>query len=428
MPARSLPLLERIVAALAGAVAPVPGEVLARDFLGIHWIDRARADRLLAPTLEADPRIARTAFGWTLRDGVTTPPARRVPLDAPGVALFAPRQPEVAAAVPFGDGPPRLVVALGGQCERERVAVRGIASPDGPLVDLGRVVRLVHRVAVPPDPPALAETLGVPHVEQDTPHGRARVVAAIWHQVAGDLREEGIDDLPGLDGLLEARVEAVDFSGREFGAEDLEVLPESPGTYLFEDGAGRALYAGQSCCLRRRVTSYFCGPPRDEKDRAIRREARRLRARATDTALDAWIAEIALIRRLRPRLNCRQEVRKAPGAEDGILLVRGPGRFVAFVVTGGRLAGRFATGGGAGRVRRLARQALRALDVPGRNAGTPAARRAAALVAAWRRVHPGAPWLTPALTGPPHDIEAAIVSTAQEWGFLSPEGDQGFQR
>ena len=410
----SLPLVERIVASLARAGSPVPGETLAEKFLGLRGIDRPTADRLLEPTLGADPRVERTASGWTLHAGGPDRIPEDQRLDAPGCAVFAPRAPTVAGVQPFGNGPARLLVALGGDVECGRARLRGAVVPDRPAVDLGSTLRLVRQVpGVIDDPVAAAEALMLAHVEDDTAPGRARILELIWHHVVADLAAEGIRTRTGLGMLLVQRLEEADLSGRGFGAAELAALEDRPGTYVFEDAAGAALYVGQSSCLRSRVPSYFCGAPRDAKDREIRRRAFRLDARATDTALDARIAEAALIRRRRPELNTQRDVHIEP-PEDGILLVRGPERLVAFVVRDGALAGRFATAGGAGRVRRLAGHAVAALAGETRCRPGDAARRAAALVASWLRSHPGAAWFTPAGFGPAPRIRQAIVSAARE--------------
>ncbi|RMF72409.1 MAG: nucleotide excision repair endonuclease [Acidobacteria bacterium] len=350
-----------------------------------------------------------------MRPAATGRRTRGPSLDAPGLALFAPHRPEVAAAVAFGEGPPALVVALGGETERDRARARGIDTPDVPVVALGSVLRLLFGVVTRDDPLRAAERLGVAHVEDDTPAGRARVVEATWLRLTGDLADEGIADLGALDALCEARVEPAAFEGRAFGPADLEALDEAPGTYVFEDRHGDALYVGQSCCLRRRVASYFWGPPRDEKDRAIRNDAFSLSARTVDTALDARITEAALIARRRPALNRQRRVLGEGPAEDGILLVPGPRRFAAFVLRAGRLAGRFATAGGTGHARRMARRACAALTSPGTAPDTPGARRAAALCEGWRRTHPGLAWLTLADRGSAGAIEEAIAGAVAEW-------------
>ncbi len=87
-------------------------------------------------------------------------------------------------------------------------------------------------------------------------------------------------------------------------AEQLRLLPDRPGVYLFKDGRGRLLYVGKAESLRDRVRSYFGAP------RSLTAKTRELVARIadfevvrTDTEAEALILENELIKRHQPKYN-----------------------------------------------------------------------------------------------------------------------------
>ncbi|MEN6525275.1 MAG: nucleotide excision repair endonuclease, partial [Candidatus Polarisedimenticolia bacterium] len=408
----ALRIAERIADELRRAGGPRSSADLARRFLGLGFVDEALADRLLSP-LREDPRFARGPDGWTLRDHGPAY-AAAPPLDAPFVALFAPRDVPVAASFPCqgggearpeapsrggstiaaasppaddeetrpaapsrggstiaaaspsvddGESAPRFVVAAGGAAEAQRAAERLGRTFPARVVDLAQVFRRLRGYRGPSDPLRLAEACNAPHLDDETPEARAAQAAAAWRTIAAELAAEGLADLGGLDRLLDAALEAGDWADRAFGPDDLAALPAGPGVYLFRDAARRALYVGQSSNLAVRVNSYFWGPPRDFKDRELRAKARTLTTRAVDTAPDALLLEARWIKSRRPALNTRLDVRGGAG-EEGVLALRGPvsGRVVFFVLRDGGLVGRFAAT--PRRARAAARQAAAALCGP----------------------------------------------------------------
>jgi hypothetical protein len=411
---RSSPaLLDRIVAALAASGAPRSSSDLAHAFLGVGIVDEALAEQLLGPSLGADPRVERTEHGWQL---ATRPGAlgQSPALGAPFAAIVAPAQVPVFARVDTGQGEPVLAVACAGAAEIDRAELVSGQRLPRPVIDLGLVARRLRGFRGRCEPVPLAEALGVPHVEGPDAQDAAAVVAAVWEHLVDELALEAVDDLDALERLLDDRLEAAPFATKAFGPEEIVGLGEAPGTYVFRDRAGGVLYVGQSINLRTRVRSYFVGTPRDEKDRAVRQQSFRLEVDEVDTGLDALVREDHLIRRLRPRLNRRRDVQRTPD-EDGVLAVPAPakpGRWVLYAVSGGTLRLRVAASPGPRRVAHAAERAAATLFTSGR-AGADR-RREAALLATWRRTHPGAVFLRPGIDGNAAAIAAALRRAMSE--------------
>jgi excinuclease ABC subunit C len=81
-------------------------------------------------------------------------------------------------------------------------------------------------------------------------------------------------------------------------------LPDSPGVYLFKDGADQVIYVGKAKNLRKRVLSYL-KPPSDlsHKTALMMGRARHLEYILTATENEAFILESNLIRKWMPRYN-----------------------------------------------------------------------------------------------------------------------------
>jgi hypothetical protein len=157
-----------------------------------------------------------------------------------------------------------------------------------------------------------------------------------------------------------------------------------------------------------RVTSYFVGPPRDEKDRALRNEAAGLVVRTVDSPPDALLWEARWIRRRRPRLNVRLTVR-GEAEEDGILALHGYGerpKLVLFVLRGGGLRLRIAAAPGPRRRELAIARSVAALFSRFRREAVD--REAATLLNFWRRTHPETLFLRPAVDGGRKHIERRL--------------------
>ncbi len=404
------PLLDRIVTALARAAGPRSSGDLAREFLGLGLVDEIVAERILGVQLAADPRFERASGGWVLAAGSVA--SRSVALDEPSLAVFAPHAVPVAGvSEPPGGAPPGFTIAAGGEAEVRRAEERLGRRLPRPVIDLATACRRLRGYRGAADPLALAERLGTPHLEVDTPDGRAAIAHAVWHTLAAELRLEDVTDVAALERLVDARLEAADLAGTEFGTAGLGALTDGPGVYVFRDHAGAVLYVGQSSCLSARVFSYFNGPPRDEKDRAIRTRAVRLTTRAVDTACDALVLEARTIRRLRPALNTRLKVRGAPPAR-GVLAVPRAGRTlgaVFFVLGEHGLVLRVPAPRGAKRASAAARRAAAALFADPATLRHAPDREAGALLDSWRRAHTEVPFFEAGVHGDADDIAARLV-------------------
>lgn len=425
MDRRSPALIERIVARLRKHPAPRSSADLAREFLHMGLLDEALADRLLEPALAADPRLRRVATGWTVADGRSGASAApgTPSLDAPFVAVCSPAGAAVAAVhappgITRGERP-RYAVALGGTTEVRRAAAQTGRSLPERAISLLEIARRLHGYRGPADPLRVAEALSLPHIEEEaSAAAHARLVAALWERWRTELMLEEVDTLETLEAMLEAKLEAADFAGKSFAPEDVVALPEGPGVYAFEDGSGRTLYVGQSSSLRARVASYFSGQPRDDKDRAIRRDALHLRTKPVDTPPDALIVESRWIRRLDPLLNLRRQagISTSGTLPDGVLVVpawpteRAPVA-VLFAVAGGALRERVPLRSGAVRSARAARRAADAVYL--RWPDAPATQRVeAALLATWHRIRPDLPFLRPEQCGDPAQMARQLGGQA----------------
>jgi excinuclease ABC subunit C len=98
----------------------------------------------------------------------------------------------------------------------------------------------------------------------------------------------------------------------------LGALPDQPGVYLFKDADGKILYVGKAASLKKRVSSYFCGPmlradgaepthqgaadlgPRIAK---LVELIRGLELRTTASEPEALLLEAQLIQQHRPKYN-----------------------------------------------------------------------------------------------------------------------------
>ncbi len=90
-----------------------------------------------------------------------------------------------------------------------------------------------------------------------------------------------------------------------FGAGLLATVPTAPGTYIFRNAEGEALYVGKARNLRARLRQYrqASGGRRGLRMRGIVAEAAGLAWEVAETELAAELRELALIQQLRPPLN-----------------------------------------------------------------------------------------------------------------------------
>ncbi len=88
--------------------------------------------------------------------------------------------------------------------------------------------------------------------------------------------------------------------------EQLKLLPDRPGCYIYRDGAGRILYVGKAINLKNRVRQYFQSsrnlPP---KVQLMVPQIARIEHIVTDNEVEALILESNLIKRHKPKYNIR---------------------------------------------------------------------------------------------------------------------------
>jgi excinuclease ABC subunit C len=80
-------------------------------------------------------------------------------------------------------------------------------------------------------------------------------------------------------------------------------LPEQPGVYIFDNGAGETLYVGKARVLRDRVRSYLGAHGTSPRIDALLDDAQRLEFIVTDSVMEALALENHLIKQRAPRYN-----------------------------------------------------------------------------------------------------------------------------
>ena len=81
--------------------------------------------------------------------------------------------------------------------------------------------------------------------------------------------------------------------------------PQVPGVYLFRDVHDQVLYVGKARDLRARLRSYFCSDRQRPAVESALGALERIEWRRTGSELEAALAELRLIRELRPPANAR---------------------------------------------------------------------------------------------------------------------------
>jgi len=84
--------------------------------------------------------------------------------------------------------------------------------------------------------------------------------------------------------------------------EQVRLLPDAPGVYLFRDGAEKVIYVGKAKSLRKRVASYFSGTVTG-KTRVLVSRIATVDHVLTDSEEDALLLENSLIKKYQPRYN-----------------------------------------------------------------------------------------------------------------------------
>lgn len=128
----------------------------------------------------------------------------------------------------------------------------------------------------------------------------ARATVSVLHGLIERVGNLGVHDLAGLTSF--------DGPGTQRRRRKRHLatdLPESPGVYIFYDGADRALYIGTSKNIRKRVMTYFTAAESRSRMTAMVELAQRVQGFVCETRLEATIRELRIINELRPSYNAR---------------------------------------------------------------------------------------------------------------------------
>jgi excinuclease ABC subunit C len=88
--------------------------------------------------------------------------------------------------------------------------------------------------------------------------------------------------------------------------EQLKLLPDQPGVYLFRDAAGEILYVGKAVSLKNRVRSYFqAGRGLEAKVQAMVAQVGSIEHILVDSEVEALVLESGLIKQHRPKYNIK---------------------------------------------------------------------------------------------------------------------------
>lgn len=85
--------------------------------------------------------------------------------------------------------------------------------------------------------------------------------------------------------------------------EELELVPDRPGVYLFRNRAGAVIYVGKAVSLRNRLRSYFQAKGHSARIRRLLCEAAGFEYIVTESEVEALVLECNLIKEYRPKFN-----------------------------------------------------------------------------------------------------------------------------
>ena len=389
---------------------PVSSVLLAREVLGLHHGSESACAAILAPVLEGDPRVARTAEGrWILGEPAPGGSAMAESLlrervwsvfaiEPGGRAAAAVRiergrttaeraepSEEVEGETPVADAPlsraawrrlsalaagalvtswDRVIQVKDGFALGSSVAF-GESMPSDKVLPPEAFISLsaIARAALGPPRPRslerLAGELGVGFVEDASSLAQARLGAEclLFLLDREPLRHRGET---GLRALLEARSAPHPGLDDPAGAlrRDLDALPAEPGVYSFFDRRGQLLYVGKARDLRRRVGSYFTARTRpDPRTAAWLGSVDRIEHERSGSELEALLREASQIAARAPAKNRQRAVHARRGRAIGnFVLVQTAERTGAVrvaLVKDGSLAARVVLGPRGGGCKRL---------------------------------------------------------------------------
>lgn len=218
--------------------------------------------------------------------------------DAPSLGAVVPAFLEFArGCVLVAHNAPYDVGFLRGAC-----AQLSVEWPDPPVLDTARLAR--HVLVRDEVPNCKLGTLARHFRAAVTPNHRAladaQATVDVLHGLIARVGNLGVHSLTELQGYS-SRVP--DARRRKRGLAD--GLPDGPGVYVFEDGAGVALYVGTSRSIRRRVLTYFTAAEQRRRMTEMVGLAERVVAVPCATTLEAQVRELRTIAARAPRYNRR---------------------------------------------------------------------------------------------------------------------------
>jgi DNA polymerase III epsilon subunit family exonuclease len=147
---------------------------------------------------------------------------------------------------------------------------------------------------------SLAHFFGVPTEPCHRALPDAKATAEILLRLIGLAQERGAATLDDLVDLSAPRARRL-HGKRSLVAE----APTRPGTYVFRDASGQALYVGRARELRARLRSYFAGGRQRPAVEAALGALDRVDWEVCGSELEAAFDELRLLRELRPPANAR---------------------------------------------------------------------------------------------------------------------------
>ncbi|HEY7179048.1 MAG TPA: exonuclease domain-containing protein [Gaiella sp.] len=182
--------------------------------------------------------------------------------------------------------------------EVERLTGRRVAAPVVDTVWLAR--RLLEGRTRRVGLASLAHFLGVPTAPCHRALPDARATAEILLVLLGLAQERGARTLADLVELAAPRARRLN------GKRSLVAgAPPRPGVYLFRGAGGLPLYVGRARDLRARLRSYFTSARQRPAVEAALTALERVEWHETGSELEAALAELRLLRTLRPPGNAR---------------------------------------------------------------------------------------------------------------------------
>lgn len=167
-----------------------------------------------------------------------------------------------------------------------RLARRVLTSDEAPNCKLSTLARVLHASVQPT------------HRALDDARATVDVLHVLFERLGG-LGVHSLDELRTFSGQVTAQQR-----GKRHLA---EVMPHSPGVYVFRDERGRVLYVGKAKDLRTRVRTYFTSSEMRQRIIEMVAIAHDVTPIVCSTELEAQVRELRLIAQHKPPYNRRSK-------------------------------------------------------------------------------------------------------------------------